>query len=241
MDFVLLALEPPEEAANAIVVLPVALDDEALLFVVQLPPGNVHRHACRLGGSLELGQLRAIVRLRPRLNRALRDRFGWIGHDQVEVELDDVAEPVTGLARAEGVVEREQPRLRRLVGEVAVLTLEPLAEHVRLRIRLRAGRFGGQARWIFNRERRSAGFAVRQLDRIGQPSAHIAFELDAVDDHFQRRLIAQLRRADVVDHHRPSVDVEPVEPFPAKLVERKRQRSGRGRRIPNPQSQIPNP
>ena len=105
----------------------------------------------------------------------------WIGHDEIEIELDDVAEPVARRAGAERVVERKQPRLRRFVREVAVLALEPLAEDMHFRTALASVRFGGQAR-IFDRERRSARFAVRHLDRIGEPAAHVAFELHAIDD-----------------------------------------------------------
>jgi hypothetical protein len=112
------------------------------------------------------------VRLRPRLDRPLLNRLAGIGNNQIEIELDDVSETMTRRARAEGVVERKQPWLGCFVGEVAVLTLEPLAEDMCFR--------------IFDGEGCAAGFAVSHLDRIRQPRPHVTLELHAIDDHFQR-------------------------------------------------------
>src|SRR6185295_10792742 len=66
-------------------------------------------------GTFELRETGAIVRLGPRFDRAAVDRLVAVGHDQIQIELDDVAEPVTRRARAERIVEREQTRLRHLV------------------------------------------------------------------------------------------------------------------------------
>ncbi len=130
VHLVLLALEPREEPADARVVAAVALDDDAALLVGEILPGRVEPDVQPLGVALERGQLRAVVRLGPRLDRAAANRLGLVGHHQVEVELDDVAEAVAGRARAKRVVEREQPRLRVLVQDVAPAALEPLAELV---------------------------------------------------------------------------------------------------------------
>ena len=128
VHLVLLALEPAEEAADAVVVL-VALDDERALLVGQIDPRHVEPDARLARRALQLRQLRAVVRLAPRLDGALVDRLRRIGHDQIHVELDDVAEAVAGRAGAERVVEREQPRLRLLVGDAAGAAFEPLGEH----------------------------------------------------------------------------------------------------------------
>ena len=90
----------------------------------------------RLRLALQLGQLRPVVRLRPRLDRALANRLRRIRDDERHVELDDVAEAMARRAGAERVVEREQPRLRIFVGDVAAAALETLAE---LMQRRRAG------------------------------------------------------------------------------------------------------
>jgi hypothetical protein len=55
-----------------------------------------------------------------------------VGHDEVEVDLDQVAEAVTGRARAERIVEREQARLRLDEGLLAAAALEALADAQRL-------------------------------------------------------------------------------------------------------------
>ena len=130
VHLVFLLLEPLEEAADAVVVVAIALDDEPALVLREIGPRHVEAHAVRLGDALQRRQVRAVVRLGPRLDRALVDRLRRIGHHEIEVQLDDVAEAVAGRAGAERVVEREQARLRILVGDVAGAALEALGELV---------------------------------------------------------------------------------------------------------------
>src|SRR5262249_61832130 len=125
MDLVLLPLEPTEKATNAVVGA-VALDDERPFVGGQVRPRHVETNACLPRRTLQLGELRAVMRLAPRLDRALIERLRRIGHDEIHVELDDVAETVTRRAGTERVVEREETWLRRLVRDDAVATLEPL-------------------------------------------------------------------------------------------------------------------
>ena len=75
VHLVFLALEPAEESAHALEVLTIAIHDEGDLFRRQVGPRHVEANALRLGGTLQLGQLRAVVRLGPRLDRALVDRL----------------------------------------------------------------------------------------------------------------------------------------------------------------------
>ena len=128
------------------------------------------------------------MRLAPRLDRALLDRLRRIGHDEIHVELDDVAEAVAGRAGAERVVEREQPRLRIFVRDAARAALEALGEHDG---RLAAG--DSATRRLLDRPRGAAAFEIRRLDRIGQPLPHASspFELHAIDDDLQRRAVAR--------------------------------------------------
>src|SRR4029079_13709897 len=105
VHLVFLPLEPAEETADAIVVV-TAFDDESLLLISQARPRNVQPELRHTGRSFQFRELGPVVRFAPRLDRALRDRFGRIGHDQIHVELDDVAEAVAGRARTERVVER---------------------------------------------------------------------------------------------------------------------------------------
>jgi hypothetical protein len=128
VHLVFLAFEPAEEPADAAVAGAVPLDDQAALIVGQVLPRRVERDAQPLGLPLQLGQLRSVVRLRPRLDRALANRLRRIRDDERHVELDDVAEAVARRAGAERVVEGEQPRLRIFVGDVAAAALETLAE-----------------------------------------------------------------------------------------------------------------
>src|SRR5262249_15370095 len=78
---VLLALEPAEDPLHAFPRRAVAVDDEAPLLIRELGPRHVEPHALA-GDALQLRQLRAVVRLAPRLDRVLKDRFRPIGNDQ---------------------------------------------------------------------------------------------------------------------------------------------------------------
>ena len=69
-----LALEPAEEAANALVGDSVSPDDEAPLLWRQVLPGCVERNVERARRALQRRELGPVVRPRPRLDRALADR-----------------------------------------------------------------------------------------------------------------------------------------------------------------------
>jgi hypothetical protein len=125
VDFVLLALEPSEEAADT-VVSAVAFDDEGPFLVGEIGPRRVETCTGLPRRPLQLRQLRAVMRFAPRLDRTLVDRLRSIGNHQVHVELDDVAEPVARRASAERVVEREEARLRRFVPDAARAAFETL-------------------------------------------------------------------------------------------------------------------
>ena len=88
------------------------------------------------------------------------DRLRLVRHDEIQVELDDVAEAVARRARAKRVVEREQARLRVLVEEMASAALESFAELVTTGAGLGARTSTAKA---------APPFAVGGLDRIGQP------------------------------------------------------------------------
>ena len=220
VDLVFLPLEPPEEAPNAFVVA-VAVDHEGALGVAQLLPGHVEPDPLRPRRPLQVGQLRPIVRLAPRLDGILLNRLGRVGHDQPQVELDHVPESVAGRAGPKGVVEREQPRLRQLVGNRAGAALEALAEDM-------AGRLGVGIRLLdqLDREGRATALQIGHLDGIGDAREQIGSgpQLDAVDDDVQRRSPFQRRQVDVIEAHDPSIDVQPAEPAPSQGVDRGRHR-----------------
>ena len=81
--------------------------------------------ACR-GETLQFGEQRTVLRLGPRLDCALVQRLGFVRNDQIEIEVDGVAETLAARAGAVRIVEGKQARLRLLVAHVAVLALEAL-------------------------------------------------------------------------------------------------------------------
>jgi hypothetical protein len=176
MNFVLLPFQPPEKALDAVVVV-AALDHETPLLVGQIVPRHVETQTRRPGGPLQLRQTAAIVRLAPGFDRAGVDRLAAIGHDEIHVELDDVAEAMTGRARAERVIEREEPRLRHFVRDAARAAFESLAEPVRRHRRPRVIDFDGKCRAI--------AFVKGRLDRVGQARPDIGRDAEPIDDHSQ--------------------------------------------------------
>jgi hypothetical protein len=214
VDLVLLPFEPGKEAANPLVLFAVSLDDQPLLRLVQIHPGDREPHAVLASRPLQIDEVRPIVRPVPRLDGILLNRLCRVRYDEPHVELDDVAEAVAGRAGAKRIVEREEPRLRILVRNAAGTAFEAFAEDVEplspasLRI------------WPFQREGRAAAFPVGRLDGVGQPRADVASDDEAVDNDLERRPVSQAHRTvlvgwllapgpwpliDVFERHRPSV------------------------------------
>ena len=167
MDLVLLALEQREEAAHALIAA-VAVDDEGPLRVRELLPRHVEPHLAVAALPLQVRLVTAVLRLGPRVDGALRERLARIGHHEPEIEFHHVAEAVTGRARAERVVEREQARLRHLVRDATRPALEPLGEDVADGRGWRARPPVAAALGQFDREGRTAAFLVRDLERVGE-------------------------------------------------------------------------
>ena len=200
--------------------LAVPFDDEALFVVGHVRPLDLEGHLRLFRRALQLRELRAIVRLRPRLDGAFLDRLGGIRHHQIHVQLDDVAEAVARRARAERVVEGEQPRLRILVRDPALPALEAFRKEMNTgRSKLRP-----YGRWRWGRARsallhgpgRTPALEIRHLDRIGQPLPQIVgADLHAIDDHLQHGAIAQRRGIRIFDPHGGPVDEQPGEALSA--------------------------
>ncbi len=118
VELVLLALEQREEAVHAREGTS-SVENKGLLLRGQIPPGNVERNAVR---HAQLGAFRSDTsgiwagsRDRSRLRRGFR----LIGNDEVEVEVDGVAESLAAGAGAVGIVEGEEARLGLAVLAVA--------------------------------------------------------------------------------------------------------------------------
>ena len=226
VHLVFLPIEPPEESADALVASSVAFDDEPPLVVGQLGPRHFQPDLVLAGRALQLRELRAIVRLAPRLDGALLDRLRLVGHHQIHVELDDVAEPVTGRAGAERVVEREEPRLRVFVGDAAFPAFEQLAE---LMHGTGAASPTGAGGWKLHGPGGAAAFEIGGLDGIGEPLAQVlATELHAIDDDLQRRPARERGRIDVVERHRAAVHEQAAETLAPERLDRRSDRRGPG-------------
>ncbi len=117
----------------------VAADDEALLLGREVLPGHIERNARRARIAPHLGGERPVLRLGPRLDGAFGQRQRLVRDDQIQVEVDGVAEALAARTGAERIVEGEQPRLGLLVADVALLALEALRKAQALwRLRPRA-------------------------------------------------------------------------------------------------------
>ena len=127
VQLVLLAFKEGEEAVDA-EECAVAVEDEGLLVGFEIVPGNVHRNAMLLCGLLQLGEVGAILRAIPRVDGAIFQCLRLVGNDEVEVEVDGVAEALAARARAEGVVEGEEARFRLAVDAMARFALESRGE-----------------------------------------------------------------------------------------------------------------
>ena len=106
----------------------------------------------------------AVARLGPRLDGAVVERLAGIGDDEIEIEIDGVAEALAARAGAVGIVEGEQARLGLLVDDAVVFALEAIVEDQAL---------GGISRGVGHEFENgfAVPFAVADLDGIDQARA----------------------------------------------------------------------
>src|ERR1019366_112206 len=114
-------------AANA-VKLVVAFDENVAVGLGQVAPGDVEWNAGAARVALHLGAEGTVLGLRPWLDRTLIQGEGWIGDDEVHVEVDGVAEALALRTRAVWIVKGEETRLGLVVREMTVLAFEALRE-----------------------------------------------------------------------------------------------------------------
>src|SRR5664279_3203097 len=115
MQLVLLALQKMEEAPNpaeTAVTIANAIDDRFLLFGVEFIPGHVQRNFGQAREAFKLREQRPVFWLGPGFDRAFIQGLAFVGNDQVEIEIDGVAEALATRAGAIRIVERKQPWLR---------------------------------------------------------------------------------------------------------------------------------
>ena len=111
-----LGLQPAKPPAHAVVVA-VAVDDQAPLLLAEVLPGHGSRNLLLLTAVEQLAPLPLRGLDTPGFDRAIFERERWIGHDQIEVNVDGAAEPAAALAGTERAIEGEQVRHRLSVGD----------------------------------------------------------------------------------------------------------------------------
>ena len=187
MQLVFFALEIIEEAFDAVeFARGIAFEQQLALVRRQMPPRDVRRNVLRARELLRFLHQPAIARLGPRLDRAVVERFARIGHDEIEIEIDRVAESLAARACAPRIVERKKPRLRLLINGAVIFAFEAIVEDEPLARGARA----------CIRRKLENGFAVpfpiANFDRIDEPSSRLRVDGESIDHDPDR-----LRKIDV--------------------------------------------
>ncbi len=176
--------------------------------VRKLAPGGVHPEAEGLGQRLdEPVEVVADGAARPRGDRALLERLGRVGDDQLRVDLHPGAQARAVRAGAPRRVEREAPRLKLVEGQVVVQAREVLGVHP-LPVRIGVGEI----------DEVEDDHAARQVQRglygVGQPTAGRVLDGEAVDDHLDVVLFVLLQRRQGTRRRLVEADHHPVYPSP---------------------------
>ena len=205
------ALEPVEETLYAVeIVFGVAFEDQAALLGGELTPGNVCGDAALARPFARFLEKDAVARFGPRLDGAIIERLAGVGYDEVEIEIDGVAEALAARASAIGIVEGKEPRLGLLVERAVVFALEALIEGEALGGR--AGGIGGKFEDGF-----AAALAVADFNGIDEARARLRVGGKAVDKN-----VDGLGEIDVQERFRRGEFVDAaflVEPVEAALLE----------------------
>src|SRR5271166_1963168 len=176
VQLVLLALEVREETAHARE-FAVAAHDEVLLLGREVLPRHIERNAGGARVAAHLGRERPVLGLGPRLDGAFRQRQRLVRDDQVQVEVNRVAETLTAWTSAERVVEGKQARLRFFIADVTLLTFEALRK---------AQTLGRLAVARSRLEPYFSGFAIALFHRVHDTCADLRGNRNAVDEHEYR-------------------------------------------------------
>ncbi len=241
VQLVLFPLQPGEKALHAQeIFLAVALEDRVALRRGQVAEGNVDGNALGARVAAHVHGDLAVARLGPRLDGAVGERFGFVRHDAVEIEIHRVAEALAARAGAVGIVEREEARLGLLIRRAALLAVESLVEHQPVGSGCRrAGRF---LRHEFQNGL-AAPFAVADLDRIDQPRANLGPERQAV--HQRKDGLGEIHVEQFLGRGKLEYAaglIQPVEAALAQIDERLADQIGAGaRRLARPRGSRPAP
>ncbi len=116
MQLVFLPLQPVEKTFDPLVVVPgIAVENQAALFCGELSPRHVGRNPASAGPLFCALEEHPIARLGPRFDGPVVKRLTRIGHYQIQVEVDRVAEPLTARTRPVRIVKGEESGLGFLV------------------------------------------------------------------------------------------------------------------------------
>ena len=178
VQLVLLALHEPEESMHA-GKRAFPFQHETLLRGGQIEPRHVQRNTLLTRRATHLGVIRAILRTRPWIDRAVVEGLALVRDDEVEIEVDGVAEALAARTCAIGIVEGKEPRLRLAIEAVAVLALVLAREAEALR-------------WLpvivtrNNFVNDLAGFAIADLGGIDDARRGFRGDSNAIDQHEDR-------------------------------------------------------
>src|ERR1700704_1915051 len=98
-------LEEATDAPETAVTIAVTIDNKLLLLSVELVPRHVQRNPRLAREALELGEQRPIFWLSPGFDRTFIQSLASVGDDEVEIEIDGIAEALATWAGAIRIVE----------------------------------------------------------------------------------------------------------------------------------------
>ncbi len=182
-----------------------AVQDHLAGLLGQLVPGDIHREVIMAGQGLQGLGVEGRRPLGPRRHRALVQALVLVRNDHVGVKGQLGPQTVADRAGAEGVVEREQPRLDLADGEAGHRTGELLGKQQppRLLLVLFLNRPFGHGDTI--------GQAQSGLQRVRQPLFHVGLGDDAVDHHVDVVLELLVENGGVLDGVEFPVDLQALE------------------------------
>uniref|UniRef100_A0A0N4Z8C9 LigA n=1 Tax=Parastrongyloides trichosuri TaxID=131310 RepID=A0A0N4Z8C9_PARTI len=181
-----------------------AAQDDGLRLLRQIAPRLVHREAVVQGQRLQRLRIERRGTPRPRRHRAFVQGLVAVRDHQVGVEGQLDPQAVTGRAGAEGVVEREQPRLDLADGETRDRAGELLGKNDPTRLfafgRIRPFRRGD-----------AVGQTQGCLDAVGVAALKTFFGYNAVHDDIDVVLELLVERGRVLDGIEFAIDLQPLE------------------------------
>ncbi len=190
MQLVFFALQPSEETFHAVVIVfGIAFQNQPALLGGEMPPRHVGRNTLSSREFLQILKERAVAGLGPWLDRAIVDGLAGIWYNEIQIEIDGIAEALAARARAVRIIEGKQARLRLLIQRAIVLALKAFIEDQPLR--RAAARFPDEFK-----NGLATRFAIANLDGVDEARARFGIDCQAIhhdvnglrEIHVQQRL-----------------------------------------------------